>query len=148
MNRIRTLALLATITLGAGCAHRAPADVAPKRDGAVACPTGGDPIQRSVLYFGAAIPNSDDTVDAAEWQAFLDREVTPRFPDGLTWFEVHGQWRGHDGQIIGEASRVLILLHGNDSEAAASIEAIRTAYKQTFAQEAVMVEREPSCVAF
>ncbi|HWT16349.1 MAG TPA: DUF3574 domain-containing protein [Patescibacteria group bacterium] len=105
-------------------------------------------MQRSVLYFGAAIPNSSDIVDAAEWQAFLDREVTPRFPDGLTWYDARGQWRGNDGQVIGEASRILILLHGNDGEAAASIEAIGAAYKQTFAQEAVMVEREPSCVAF
>lgn len=142
---IRIAALLISLTLAAGCAHRAPAAA---NDAAVACPRGGDLMQRSVLYFGAAIPNGSDTVDAAEWQAFLDREVTPRFPDGLTWFDAHGQWRGADGQVIGESSRVLILLHGNDSEAAASIEAIRVAYKQNFAQEAVMVEREPSCVAF
>ena len=145
---IRVPALFIAIVLGVGCAHRAPTDVAPENNAAIACPAGGELMRRSVLYFGAAIPNSSDTVDAAEWQAFLDREVTPRFPDGLTWFDAHGQWRGQDGQAIGETSRVLVLLHGNDSEAAASIEAIRTAYKQTFAQEAVMVEREPSCVAF
>jgi hypothetical protein len=101
-----------------------------------------------VLYFGAAVPNSSDTVDANEWQTFLDREVTPRFPDGLTWFDARGQWRGGNGQVIGEPSRVLILLHSDDVAATASVEAIRNAYKQTFAQEAVMVEREPSCVAF
>ena len=50
--------------------------------------------------------------------------------------------------MIGEDSRVLILLHGDDAAATASIETIRNAYKQTFAQEAVMVERELSCVAF
>lgn len=145
---IRVPALFIAIVLGVGCAHRAPTDVASENNAAIACPAGGELMRRSVLYFGAAIPNSSDTVDAAEWQAFLDREVTPRFPDGLTWFDAHGQWRGQDGQVIGETSRVLVLLHGNDSEAAASIEAIRTAYKQTFSQEAVMVEREPSCVAF
>lgn len=143
---IRLPALLIPLAFAAGCAHRAPAAVAPAKDVVLACPRGGDLMQRSVLYFGAAIPNSNDTVDAAEWQAFLDRDVTPRFPDGLTWFEARGQWRGNDGQVIGEASRVLILLHGDgDGDA---IEAIRSAYKQTFAQEAVMVEREPSCVAF
>jgi hypothetical protein len=25
---------------------------------------------------------------------FLDKEVTPAFPDGLTWLEGHGQWMG------------------------------------------------------
>jgi hypothetical protein len=148
MTRLtRTATLIAATTLAAGCVH-------PPRLGHVStasaptCAPGDTALRRSVLYFGAAIPNRSDTVDAAEWQAFLDREVTPRFPDGLTWFDARGQWRGHDGQVIGEPSRVLILLHGEDDASAASVEAIRSAYKQAFAQEAVMVEREPSCVAF
>ena len=148
MTRLtRITALIAATMLAAGCVH-------PPRLGQVStasaptCAPGDTALRRSVLYFGAAIPNRSDTVDAAAWQAFLDREVTPRFPDGLTWFEAHGQWRGQDGRIVGEPSRVLILLHGEDAAATVSVEAIRTAYKQAFAQEAVMVEREPSCVAF
>jgi len=143
----RIVALIAALALVAGCAHQ-PHSHAESTTPATTCASGDTAMRRSVLYFGAAIPNSSDTVDATEWQAFLDREVTPRFPDGLTWFDARGQWRGHDGQVIGEASRVLVLLHGDDAAATASVEAIRNAYKQTFAQEAVMVEREPSCVAF
>ena len=136
LNRIA--ALMAAVTLVAGCAHQPRSTCAP----------GDTALRRSVLYFGAAIPGSTDSVDGVEWQTFLDTEVTPRFPDGLTWFDAHGQWRGRDDQVIGEASRVLILLHDDDVATTASVEAIRTAYKQAFAQEAVMVEREPSCVAF
>lgn len=148
MTRLnRAAMLIAAILLVAGCAHQ-PRLAPAATTSASTCASGDTAMRRSVLYFGAAIPNSSDTVDAAEWQAFLDREVTPRFPDGLTWFEARGQWRGHDGQVIGEASRVLILLHGDDAAATASVEAVRSAYTQTFAQEAVMVEREPSCVAF
>ena len=143
----RIVALIATLTLVAGCVHQ-PHSHAEPTTAAATCAPGDTAMRRSVLYFGAAIPDSSDTVDAAEWQAFLDRDVTPRFPDGLTWFDARGQWRGHDGQVIGEDSRVLILLHGDDAAATASIETIRNAYKQTFAQEAVMVERELSCVAF
>lgn len=143
----RFVALTATLALVAGCAHQ-PHSHAESTTAATTCAPGDAAMRRSVLYFGAAIPDSSDTVDATEWQAFLDREVTPRFPDGLTWFDARGQWRGQDGQVIGEASRVLVLLHGDDAAAAASVEAIRNAYKQSFAQEAVMVEREPSCVAF
>lgn len=139
MTRLTRIAtLMAAVALVAGCAHQ------PRST----CTSGDTALRRSVLYFGAAIPGSTDTVDGVEWQAFLDTEVTPRFPDGLTWFDAHGQWRGQDGRIVGEPSRVLILLHGEDAAATASVEAIRSAYKQAFAQEAVMVEREPSCVAF
>lgn len=147
MTRLgRSAALMAVLALVAGCAQQ-PRLARVATTSASTCASGDTAMRRSVLYFGAAIPNSSDTVDATEWQAFLDREVTPRFPDGLTWFDARGQWRGHDGQVIGEASRVLILLHGDDAAATASVDAIRSAYQQTFAQEAVMVEREPSCVA-
>jgi hypothetical protein len=143
----RITTLVAAVGLVAGCAHQ-PYSRGESTAPTATCAPGDTAMRRSVLYFGAAIPDSSDTVDAAEWQAFLDRDVTPRFPDGLTWFDARGQWRGHDGQVIGEDSRVLILLHGDDAAATASIETIRNAYKQTFAQEAVMVERELSCVAF
>ncbi len=28
-----------------------------------------------------------------KWQQFVDRDVTPRFRDGLTVFDAHGQWQ-------------------------------------------------------
>lgn len=112
------------------------------------CHRGETAMQRSTLYFGAAVPNSLDTVDAGEWQQFLVHEVTPRFPDGLTWFEAHGQWRGQDGEVIGEASRVLVLLHADERESRGAIAAIRTAYRGTFAQEAVLHEHVRVCAAF
>jgi hypothetical protein len=113
-----------------------------------ACRDGETPMQRSTLYFGAAIPNSADSVDAAEWLQFLEGEVTPRFPDGLTWHEAHGQWRGADGRVVGEASRVLILLHADDADALAAIAAIRGEYQRAFAQEAVLHEHVRVCAAF
>ena len=33
-------------------------------------------------------------IGEAEWRAFLDREVTPRFPSGLSVLDVYGQWQG------------------------------------------------------
>jgi hypothetical protein len=30
-------------------------------------------------------------ITAEEWQQFVDRDVTPRFRDGLTVFDAHGQ---------------------------------------------------------
>jgi len=37
------------------------------------------------------------TVSEEDWQRFLNVEVTPRFPDGLTVYDVYGQYRGSDG---------------------------------------------------
>ena len=156
--KAHALLLAAAIALSA-CAHvpstGTPAPTATAQlEGDASRPAQAAHWVRSELYFGVGEESGvadrpqDRPIDEAQWRSFLDREVTPRFPDGLTWFDARGQWRGHDGQVIGEPSRVLILLHGEDDASAASVEAIRSAYKQAFAQEAVMVEREPSCVAF
>ena len=45
------------------------------------------------------------------WRRFLAREVTPRFPDGLTVYETTGQWRDPARNIIvRERSRVLRII--------------------------------------
>ncbi|HET9224479.1 MAG TPA: DUF3574 domain-containing protein, partial [Roseiflexaceae bacterium] len=42
-----------------------------------------DPFVRTELFFGSERPNKPEVSDA-EFKQFLDEEVTPRFPDGLT----------------------------------------------------------------
>jgi hypothetical protein len=113
-----------------------------------ACHHGETTMQRSTLYFGAAIPNSDDTVDAGEWQRFLDETVTPKFPDGLTWAPAQGQWRGADGRVIGEDSRVLVLLHDDKPATRKALAAVADEYRRRFSQEAVLHERSAACVRF
>ena len=141
-----TLAGLSLLALGGCLRHEVKPN--PQASVSTACNAGETAMQHSTLYLGAAIPDSIDTVDAGEWQRFLDTSVTPRFPVGLTWLDARGQWRGNDGRVIGEPSRVLILLHPDEREARAAIETIRTEYQRAFAQEAVMLERWTSCVAF
>ena len=98
---------------------------------------------RTELYFGA--------VGDAEWQGFLDSEVTPRFPDGLTVLDGYGQYRNSAGNISQEDSIVLIILYPLDGAAGASaaLEEIRTLYKEQFDQESVLrVDDLPVCVSF
>ena len=38
-------------------------------------------------------------VSEEEWRAFLETEVTPRFPDGLTVLTAYGQWRSRSGEV-------------------------------------------------
>lgn len=94
---------------------------------------------RTELYFGRNIPGGG-TVSEAEWQTFVDEVVTPRFPDGLTILDADGQWRGKDGAIAREESKVIVLLYPRKVRKAtnAKIEEIRAEYKKRFNQEAVM----------
>ncbi len=148
-------------TRQAGPAHAAQADATPVADDAPVAPVaspvasfalpcaevspdvGFEAWVRSELYFGAV---SDE-----EWEGFLDNEVTPRFPDGLTVLEGYGQFRNSAGVITEEDSIVLIIFYPLDgaAEASANLEEIRTEYKEQFDQESVLrVDDLPVCVSF
>ncbi|WP_075183313.1 DUF3574 domain-containing protein [Pantoea sp. 1.19] len=107
----------------------------------------GEAMQQTTLYFGLSRP-AGPAIDEAQWQRFVDSEVTPRFRDGLTVFAAQGQWLGHNGQVVREPSRALMLIHDADAAASAKIDALRTAYQQRFQQESVMRVDAPVCVAF
>ncbi|WP_173126026.1 DUF3574 domain-containing protein [Kibdelosporangium persicum] len=95
--------------------------------------TPGEPYKRTELYFGGSRPDGSP-ITPADFEVFLDKEVTPAFPDGLTWLEAHGQWMGGK-----EDSYVLILLYPYDKrEANREIEEIRTDYKTQFQQQSVL----------
>jgi hypothetical protein len=101
---------------------------------------------RTELYFGTARP--DGVVTEAEFRAFIDREVTPRFPDGLTVIEAEGQFRGEDGTLVKEQSFVLILLYPYETFTTATryVEQIRNLYKDRFDQESVLRVDDPFVV--
>jgi uncharacterized protein DUF3574 len=85
----------------------------------------------------------------ARWRQFLAREVTPRFPDGLTVYETTGQWRDPQRKIITrEKSRVLRIIIAADEAANDKIAAVAEAYKKQFAQRSVGIVARPACVSF
>jgi hypothetical protein len=98
------------------------------------------PLQfvRTELFFGTA--RLDGAVTEAEFLAFLDAEVTPRFPDGLTLLKAHGQFTGDDGILVREESFLLVHLYPLESakEGDRKIEAIRRRYLKQFQQESVL----------
>jgi hypothetical protein len=101
-------------------------------------PIFGDIWARSELFFGTARPDGSVVTDD-KFKRFLDQEVTPRFPDGLTLLTGQGQFKNTNGMIIQEKSKVLILLYPlDDTGASTRIEAIRAAYKLAFQQESVL----------
>ncbi len=109
-------------------------------------------LRRDTLYFGRNRPDNGGpdggTVSDAQWRAFVDDTIVPRFPDGFTVLDAEGYWRGGDGAIVREASKVVIVLHAGEATSLQAIEAIVADYKRLFAQEAVLRERASTCAKF
>jgi hypothetical protein len=103
--------------------------------------------QIAELVFGRDIGHKLGVSESA-WARFVTREITPRFPDGLTITDAKGQWRDSaDGSIVREPSeRVEIVLPGTADDEA-KLDAIVTAYKRDFHQQSVAVIMRPACVS-
>lgn len=99
------------------------------------------------LIFGRDIAGGGFVGDA-DWAAFLDKEVTPRFPDGFSVFDAQGQWRGNSGVIVREPSKALLIVLKGTSDEQAKLQAIRLAYKAQFKQESVLLIEHKECAAF
>ena len=125
------------------------------RDGRVCAgraePKGTAAFLRSELYFGT---NKSDgsVVTPEEFQQFVNDNITPRFPDGLTLLTGLGQFKGSNGLVQRERSMLLILLYPADTarDSGQKIEAIRGEYETKFKQESVLRadEPQPECVSF
>jgi hypothetical protein len=102
------------------------------------------------LYFGLGPAEAPEKgVSEAAWREFLDKEVTPRFPAGLSVMEVYGQWQGK-GSTSPERirSKVLIVDYPATAENAAKIQAIRAAWKQKTGDQSVMKVTQAADVSF
>jgi hypothetical protein len=114
-------------------------------------PKGTAAFFRTELYFGSNKPDGT-AVTPEQFQQFLNAEITPRFPDGLTLLTGLGQFKGSSGVIERERSMELILLYPVDTARSSGmkIEEIRTAYESQFQQESVLRADEPlpECVSF
>jgi len=155
--RLAGVAALLTATLLAGCA----ADVdegdtvrAEVSDGVSShhdhAAPGCRPYIRTELFFGTT-RTGGEPVSEAEFDRFLDAEITPRFPDGLTMLTGRGQFRRADGHLVEERSVLVVLLHPKDpgSGSDAKLDQIRELYEQRFDQESVLrSDSEPACVSF
>lgn len=111
------------------------------------CRPGAFSLARLELLFGMGKADGSEVSDG-EWRAFLDAEVSPRFPDGLMVLTGYGQWRNSAGGRAKEKTRVIEIWYRAAADSEAKIEAIRTAYKTRFSQESVMRVDGVSCVSF
>lgn len=123
---------VAYATLGSGT----PAASQPAASTALAR---GKAYMETRLLFGTERPDGGPLVTDQQFLAFVDEEITPRFPKGLTIQDGRGQWRDSRGVIERERSYEVILLYpATESRLRDSqIEGIRNAYENAYAQDSV-----------
>ena len=135
---MRLIAFLAAAAVCAAMASAAPAG---------ACPEGLRSANTAQLFFGRSMGEIGEVSDA-DWRAFVDAEVSPRFPDGLSVSDVYGQWKSPAGDFVREDSKALfVVLDGKPGERA-RLDLIRDAYKRRFHQQSVLLVEQKACVAF
>ena len=102
------------------------------------------------LYFG--LGNADQPsqgISESAWRGFLDKEVTPRFPDGLSVIDVYGQWQGKQEAAPERVRTKLLVIDYPDSpDNRSKVEAIRAAWKQLTGDQSVLRVTQPADVSF
>jgi hypothetical protein len=137
MNRLSSLLIGSALLLQA-CVQAAPSPSPAVAAASLRC----TPQTLSRLYFGFDAPPG--AVSEAAWQAFVGDEIAPRLPAGFTLLAARGQWRGADGAVRAEDSRVLEVVGDDDAELRQSLAEIVGRYKQRFTQESVLVTQSPT----
>lgn len=149
MNLRALAAPVLLVALLAGCAPRPTvADAALHGDQAHPARTQGWVDTR--LYFGLGpADRPQQGVGEEAWREFLDREVTPRFPDGLSVIDVYGQWQdARQSSPERLRSKLLVIDYPDTSANRARIEAIRAAWKQRTGDQSVLRVTQPADVSF
>jgi hypothetical protein len=152
--RLRSFLSAAILSLAlSGCGHQAvpvsPA-VAPALQGDAVHPGQTSGWVDTKLYFGLGPADQPEKgVGEAKWREFLDKEVTPRFPDGLSVVDVYGQWQGVK-QLVPERLRTKMLnVDYPDTQVNRDkIEAIRSAWKRQTGDQSVLRVTQPVDVSF
>ncbi|HXR38476.1 MAG TPA: DUF3574 domain-containing protein [Terracidiphilus sp.] len=152
--RLRSFLLLCLLSAAlCGCAHQTAQQavpVAPTLTGDAAHPGQTSGWVDTKLYFGLGpADHPEQGVSEAEWREFLDKEVTPRFPAGLSVVDVYGQWQGKkDPAPLRLRSKLLIVDYPDTEENRANVDAVRAAWKRQTGQLSVLRVTEPADVSF
>ncbi len=146
MRAILAISCAAVAAIVSGCATHGPVPVA-RATAPMLCPTGQSRAETVEMVFGR---NEGDrlAVNDDDWRRFIDEEVTPRFPDGLSVMDVQGQWRAPGGMLVREPSKIVYLVLDGGPDDPAKIAHIRDSYKQRFRQKSVLLVSQKACVSF
>jgi len=112
------------------------------------CHDGQMPREVAELLFGRKIGDRIG-VSATQWGRFVDREISRRFPEGLTVFDARGAWRDSArNTIVHEPSKVVEIVLPGKPDDAEQLRRIAQAYKNVFRQQSVGIVIRGACVLF
>lgn len=131
------LAIAFSLLAAPALANPAMAKTAP-----AACPASLHPATSAEIVFSG----DEAVVSYADWRAFVDSEVMPRFPASLPTSDVY-QAGGKGPFTRQQARAVLLVLTGADRERD-KVHAIRDAYRDRFRHQQAVILESPACVAF
>jgi hypothetical protein len=114
----------------------------------LACSAPLKPQQVAELLLGRKIGDRFG-VSETQFLNFLDREITPRFPDGLTVYDARGQYLDSErNRIVREPSKVVMIVLPGKPEDMARLGEIADSYKKRFRQQSVGIVLRQACVSF
>jgi hypothetical protein len=157
MKTIRILPWAAAVLLGLGLVHHAffaqasaGQSASPTLHGDAAHPANTAGWVDTKLYFGLGPADAAEKgVSEAAWRSFLDSEVTPRFPAGLSVVDVYGQWQGKSEKAPEHIrSKMLVIDYPGTAENERRVEAIRAAWKRQTGDQSVLKVTQPADVSF
>lgn len=138
------LAATAGAVILAASAAAASASAAPPPR---ACPDGMKAATTAELFFGRNVGWAGE-VSEAQWRSFLDAEVTPRFPDGLSVGDVYSQWRSPAGAFVRQNAKALFIVLAGRPDEQQRLGLVRDAYRKRFHQQSVLLVEERACVSY
>ena len=115
---------------------------------AQSCALPQKPMVEAQMMFGRNIGGVLGVTER-RWARFLEAEIVPRFPDGLSVVDAAGQWRdAKSGRLIREPSKMVVIVTPQDAGLQERIGAIVDSYKRRFRQDSVGVVIRQACVSF
>ena len=99
------------------------------------------------LHLGTGV--GDKAVSTELLRRFVDKEITPRFPAGLTATDGRGQWKSDEYGVIRERTIIIDIYCPDTEDSAQKVEAIAKAYVEKFkaAKASLYVVRVPGISA-
>jgi hypothetical protein len=140
-----------------GCAHQAAAPSPPTPPQAAEpppakavtdCPQEGQRATAELVFGRSSDDPTQPGVSETDFTRFLDEEVTPRFPDGLTVVDAQGRWSAPAGAAVHEQSKMVMIVLPGRADDHAKLDAVRDAYKKRYHQQSVLLMTHGDCVSF
>lgn len=90
------------------------------------------------IYFGRN-KSTGGEISEEQFHDFLVNYVTPSFPSGMTVYDAYGQMRHHNGEIVKQKTKVVLLVHKNTKADDRAISKITATYRKIFGKPQVMI---------